>query len=494
MWKLPVVLFVCFAFVIAPALAQPAPPKGNPAPQFQFLGTPTTPNPWSLFLAYPGNVPTLMMQDNNGGSTPIGTFTSSDHYFNSYNTISSNTVPYIGHVQVNGLDIISKIAAAARINNPRVNPVMTSPPAISSSSSHNSALSLQVTPVTTASGTTPGGSSINTYGGVLTSDGVGCYKFPVNTVNGVFSEAVWRVETLADSAKLEFKIVDISGSGIVNFIVNGQYVSYTVTTPSISGYAYVTLDFTSAGGRQPRDIIMEAYNSDFCQVAIAPTETISRPQGTVLTAVVQGDSMSSGGGATPIFATWTYQFCDMMGIRDCRNASVGGRGIVTSAFGANCAQTVSDLVAATPAIIVLACGRDDVGSVTPTAEQAAALAWFQSVRAQSTLAKVPIVVLQTYGVLGLSSTQPIEAAIDAAAAAMNDPLIFVLKDVNSPDGPIITGTGYIGNTTGAGNSDIYTNADGIHYNAAGYGNSPESGHFFVATKFADKFMQSVTVP
>lgn len=408
--------------------------------------------------------------------------------------VPSSGGTFTGHVQFNGLDVLSKVAYAARLNNPRVNPVMASPPAISSSASHNAALTLQITPTTAASGTTPGGTSVNSYGGVQTSDGVGCFKYPVNTVNGTFSQAIWRVETIADAVKVEYKIIDISSTGVVNFIVNGQYVSYTITTPGISGIAYVTLDFTNAGGRQPRDIIMEAYNSDYCGVAIGPTETISKPQGTVLKAFIAGDSMSSNGGATPIFTVWPQQFCDMLGIRDCRNGSVGGRGIITTLFGANCAQTVSDIVAAAPDIIILACGRDDVGAVTAPQEQAAALAWFQAVRAQASLATKPIIVMQTYGLLSLASTQPIETAIDAAVTQMADPLIFALPDVNNAAGPMITGTGCIGTTTGAGNSDIYTNSDCIHFNSSSYGNSPASGHYFVAAKWADYFMQKVILP
>lgn len=402
------------------------------------------------------------------------------------------------HLTSSALDIIAKGAIAARFNNPRVNPVMTYPPAISSSSSHNAALTTQVSYNTTQSGVTPGASSFNFYGGAMTSDGVGGVKFLSTTVSGVLSQYVWRLETIADSTKMEFEVICITGTCGLNFIINGQYVSQTVTAPGISGVAYVTVDFTSAGGRATRDITMEASNADFIKMSVGPTETISKPQGTVERVAIVGDSITASGGMLYTFMGYAQILPDMLGIRDVWNLGVGGTGIIATGGQLACPARVSDLVAATPNIIFLACGRNDTVS-SASAVTAAMLAWLQNIRAQPSLAKVPIVVFATWGNTALATEQTTETAMQSAVAtqqAAGDNLVFFVPMANAAAGPAFTGTGCQGATTGSGNSDIYIYTDCVHPSGQNYGPSPESGsgHWFLANWLANAIMQQVLVP
>jgi lysophospholipase L1-like esterase len=334
----------------------------------------------------------------------------------------------------------------------------------------------------------------NFYGGLPTSDGVGCVKFPSSTVNNVYSPYVARVEVSTDAAKVQFKILDISGVAELNFIVNGRYVSGSVTTPGIGGFAYVTLDFTNAGGRAIRDIVMESQGADFCALSVGPTESMNKPAGTVLRLAVVGDSFTASGGMNPLFVGYVQILGDLLGIRDVWNLGVGGTGILTTGGQLTCPQRLSDLVAAAPNIILLACGHNDQSN-SPTAVQAGMLAWLQAIRAQPVLANVPIIVAPLWGNSSPSTAQATETAMQAAVTAFNDPLVYFIRDANDPNGPKMTGTGCQASPSGTGNSDVYISAaDCIHPYQANYGSQPEGGHWFYAQKLADQIMAQVLIP
>jgi lysophospholipase L1-like esterase len=408
-------------------------------------------------------------------------------------TITPSPAPPSGLLKLNYLMLTAAIAA--RFNNPRVNPVMASPPSISSSASHNAALTNQTVPLAAVSGIEAGGSAFNFYGGAITSDGAGGYKFPSTTVSSSLVQYVWRLETIADSAKMEFEVNCISGTCGLNFIVNGQYVSYTVTQPGISGVAYVTLDFTSAGGRATRDISMEVQNADMIKMSIGATETISKPQGTVRRIAIVGDSLTASGGMLFNFMGYAQILPDMLGIRDVWNLGVGGTGIIATGGQLACPARISDLVAANPDVIVLACGRNDTGSTTG-AVTAAELAWLQAVRAD--FPTTPIIVFATWGNTALATEQATETAMQAAVTQFADPanLTWFIPMANATAGPAFTGTGYQGATTGSGNSDVYIYTDGVHPSGQNYGPSPESGagHWFLANWLANAIMQQVLIP
>ena len=403
---------------------------------------------------------------------------------------------FTGHVQLNALDVIAKQAYAARLNNPRVNPVMASPPAVSVSSSHNGALTNITTITTAASSTVAGNSAFNYYGGAPTSDGAGGFKFPSTTVSGVLSAYVWRLEVVADSAKFEYKFNCISATiSVMNWTVNGQYISQSVFVCGNTGIQYVTVDFTNVGGRATRNVILEAQNTDFLQMALGPTETLSKPLGTVQRVAIVGDSITASGGMLWNFMGYAQILPDMLGIRDVWNLGVGGTGIIATGGQLACPARVSDLVAASPNIIILACGRNDTGS-SAAAVTAALLAWLQNIRAQAVLVKVPIIVFATWGNTALATEQATETAMQSAVTTFNDPLTYFIPMANAAAGPAFYGTGCQGATTGAGNSDIYIYTDCVHPSGQNYGPVPESGsgHWFFANWLANAIMQQVLIP
>jgi hypothetical protein len=397
------------------------------------------------------------------------------------------------HQQFNALDILSKVVALARSNNPRVNPPMSNPPIVTTGTIADGTL----TNITAWNSSNAG--VFRFYGGNITSDGEGCAKFPSSTVSGVYSAYVWRVRTVADTAKIQYKVLDVAGLTNYNFIVDGQYISGTVIVPDISGYAYIELDFTNIGGRQIHDITLESTFGSFCQVAIAATETLQAPQGTSLRMANQGDSFTASGGMNPLFVGYAQILADLLGIQDLWNLGVGSTGYLNTNGGTqlNCAQRISDLVSAQPDIIALTCGHDDT-AYTPTQLQAAVLADLVSIRQQVTNRsgsnRIPIIVAPLWGNIALSTSQPLETAIQAAVTAFGDPLVFMITDANDPNGPAMTGTGWIGGTQN-GNTGIYiSGSDHIHPYQVNYGPYPEGGHWFYATWLANKIMQQVIVP
>jgi hypothetical protein len=405
--------------------------------------------------------------------------------------IMDKTLQVKGHTTSSALDIIAKTAMTARNNNPRINSIMSAPPVITQSGSASGSLTKLY-----QWNTTLGIASINMYGGKPTDDGAGYAKFPVATVSGSGATYTWRAESKIDATAIQIKILNITAC-VLNFIVDGHYVSYTPLTVN-AGAQFITLDFTTVGGRAARNIIIEGMaQCDFFGEYVLPTETISNPGGTVIRAYVVGDSMTNTGGLVYQQTNWASTMCDMLGIRDCWNGAVGGQGIITQAFGNSCASRISDIINAAPQIIFLTCGRDDIGVNTPAAVQTAMLAWLKAIRLIPLLQTVPIIVSSTYGNLIASNTQPMEIAIAAAVTAFNDPYTFMILDVTSSESPIITTTSAsecIGATNGLGNADVYIHTDCIHYNGPGYAPTPNNGHFWFANKFTDKLLQQVFQP
>jgi hypothetical protein len=100
---------------------------------------------------------------------------------------------------------------------------MTTPPAITDNAAATGALSN----IYSITGATSG--VLNQFGGVPTDDGLGFNKYPSVTQSGTRITFVSRVEIVADAAIVEFAV--FNQGGVVRFIVDGQYVSKTVTTP-----------------------------------------------------------------------------------------------------------------------------------------------------------------------------------------------------------------------------------------------------------------------
>ncbi len=376
------------------------------------------------------------------------------------------------------LNVLSKIANLARSNNPRVNPVMTNPPTITSSGTINAALTNQT------KWSDSNVSVMNFYGGPMTADGIGYAKFPTVTTGGVVIPVTWRVQTIVDAIKVEYQLYNL-GSGALRFIVDGHYVQTAVTTTA-AGNIFVTLDFNSAGGRATRDVTMEAFGCDFYSMSVLPTEGLAKPAGKPLRLAVVGDSYVYGNGATTPLTGFAPTLADLLGMCDFRNNGVGGTGLLATASSTQLTirQRISDLVAAAPLdLVVVHVGHNDTAS-SGAALQAEAVAYHTAFRAESTLANTPLIFAGVNG--GNSSqaaTQAVETAIAAAVTAVNHHLTFFVANENAPDGADIVGTGAVGATTGVGNADVYISTDTVHPN--------DAGHAVIARTLADRIMRSV---
>jgi lysophospholipase L1-like esterase len=393
-----------------------------------------------------------------------------------YDALGFNTQ---GDTQSVAIQQIARTAAASLLNNPRDNPIMAEPPAITSSASVTSALSN----ITTWNAASAG--VFNFYGGVPTSDGAGGMKALSATVSSTFAQYICRVHTVADCLKIQFKFNDISNTGTVNFIIDGQYVSATPVTPGFSGITYTILDFTDAGGRAVRNIVMEMNNCDFISASVLPTETLNKPGGVVRSVFAVGDSITASGGMTTVFNGYFQVLCDILGVQNAINGGVGGTGFLAAGGQLTFRGRVADMVACNPDVILIAGGHNDTGS-TAAAITTEVLAYLTAIRAQRVLANTPIIFLGVInGLLTLALTQPVETAIAAAITAFNDPSVIFVPLVNDPSGPIFTGTGYSGHTASDGNFDIYGHSDAVHPN--------DAGHNFLARRIADRLMTQVLV-
>lgn len=372
------------------------------------------------------------------------------------------------------LNAFAEAASIALWNNPRVNPVMATPPVVTASGSPTAGL----TNTWTWNG--PKAGVFNFYGGSPVDDGAGFASFLCTTVNGSLVAYLWRVEIVTDAVKVQFQVLNTAG--IARFIVDGRYVSATTTTPP-GGVVYLTLDFTSAGGRAMRSIIMEVSGMDFGAVAVGVTETVTKPTGSPKRMMVVGDSFAGGGGMTSQFLGFVQVVGDLLGIRDVWNNGVGGTGYLVSTGQTTFRQRLSDLVRAAPSIALIVGGHNDVGS-TPQALQAEVLAYLSAIRAQSVLRQTIVIIAGLNGANNpLATTQPFETAMGAAVRTFGDPLVWFVPQVTNAAGPYFTGTGSTAAPTGTGNCDRYMSADYAHPN--------DAGHAYMARCMADDIRRLV---
>jgi lysophospholipase L1-like esterase len=375
---------------------------------------------------------------------------------------------------------LGRSAAAARTNNPRTLAAMTTPPVISD----NAAPLGSLTNIYSALSPATAG-VLNQYGGVPTDDTFGYNKYPCVTFSGALVPFVSRIEVMADAAIVEFKVFN-SGPGVCRFIVDGQYVSKSLTTPVASSVRYLRLDFTAAGGRARRLITMELHKFiDFQYVAVGATSTVTKPPAKPLRMYVIGDSYTQGGGATFDFNGYHCILGDLLGIKDVWSGGVGGTGFLANSGASQLTfrQRISDLVTAAPDVILIVGGFNDTG-VIQGALSAEVRTYLAAIRSYPTLSSVPVIMTLNNGNLSVATAQQIEGAMSSAMQSFGDPLMFFLPNtLNNPSGALFTGTGNTAAPAGNGNCDVYIGTDSIHPN--------DLGHAYMAGWFADNITRLV---
>lgn len=361
-------------------------------------------------------------------------------------------------------------AAAARLSNPHVLGTASSPPtiaAVGTTIPADTTIDRRQDTHTTLwrilGGTrvTVGGlyrvrsATIFTSGGNLGSS---------NGAQGTF----WRQETVFTGIKLAFTVYPTTLP--YRFLVNGQYVDLTGTlTNASSGTTaeYITMTFSGSG---TRTVAIEGQgncglNGAFIDAAgsIAQTPPVIR-------GILVGDSFVQGTGATALGDGWGPYMADCLGIRDFWASGSGGTGWdvpTNSSTGYRFGDRTADWLPYSPDVMFFHGSYNDRSStaVNITTECLAAL---RTTRAA--FPKMPMFVFGAFaGASGPSAgILTAESGMQAAVSQFNDRLTRFIPISSDPAGAWISGTGFVGSTTGSGNSDTMTGSDGIHPTNAGH--------------------------
>jgi lysophospholipase L1-like esterase len=387
---------------------------------------------------------------------------------------------------------LRRLAGAARFNNPYVNGVMAAPPTVTATTALPAGQTVMKRLNDGAA------SPMRTFGGIPTPYFTFARQFPVVTLNGSGAGGnigggkegnTAQMEVMADAAKVTFSVF---GSTVPHrFLVQSdatggrlQYVDTTGTAPlATSGANYITLDF---GWRALRRVVIESQQGlGFDQVAVGATESLFQTDGTDL---LRGVWLTDSYGATVIGGRANDNFANVMGaalgIRDRRVSALASTGWLNNVGGTRytIGQRIAvDAVPQAPDVGFIFAGIND-GSATGIQAEV-------TTRVREWRAALPSVPLFVFGAwpatTGPSATViAVENAITAAVAAVADPLTIFIPISTDPTGSWFFGTGRVGASTGAGNTDLYfPNADPNHPNTA--------GHLYAGLRGADAVMSKL---
>ena len=374
---------------------------------------------------------------------------------------------------------LRRLARAARHTNQYVNGTMSSPPTITQSAT-------QPAGQTNGQLAVAASSPLRTSGGVPVAFFSTGYRFPVATlsssgtggnVSGALTANSWQAEVMADAQKVTFYVPPSTTP--YRFLVQSaatggklQYVDTTGTLTTTSGGSnyYFTLDF---GSRALRKVVIEGEQAHaIWGFYVGATESAFLTDGAdVVRGLWLTDSfgdMVAGGRQNDSFASVMGA---ALGIRDRRVSAVGSAGWLNNVSGTRytVGQRIAvDAVPQMPDVGFIVAGINDAGL------SSAGIATEVMARIREWRAALPSVPLFVFGAWP-GSTGPsasilaVENAISAGVTAANDSLTFFIPISTDTNGAWFSGTGRIGATTGAGNTDLYlNNADATHWNTAGH--------------------------
>lgn len=389
---------------------------------------------------------------------------------------------------------IRRLAARARRSNPRVLPDMQVPPAVTTSITTAPAAQTRTYQYTTnpAPFRILGGNPVVTavdyvQAWCLTRTGTGAGSILPDPARDAVA---WRMEFMTDSVAPVVVLRNLVNAPY-RFIVDGQYVSRTATVApggTAGGPFYVTLDFSSAGGRARRHIAVEIEQSfAFRGVNVRPDESVDPALAMdLLRMTIGGDSITAGTGAPYLSDTWAWGLADCLGIRDMWPVGSGGTGYISTLGGTryNLRQHIQDLTDPNPDLVAFAMGINDSASPVASIRTECGLC-IDAVRAVEPT--VPLFVFGVFkGTVALATIQAIEANLKSLVDARGDSNLFFVPITgtgSAGDSPVIFGTGRVGAPAGNGNSDIYTSADGTH--------PVRDGHTRIATQMADNLLAAI---
>jgi hypothetical protein len=321
------------------------------------------------------------------------------------------------------------------------------------------------------------------YGGAPEIQANAYVRMPVAsifpTVTGGTAGGQWNcwanaVEIMTDAPVVEFCVYTTNTKKTM-FQVDGQYVDFVGSTGLGAGAAdtYFKLTFATRKVRRIRMLLATVPASGpslFKQIRVSATCSFWKPaMSKVMRVAWAGDSYGEGqNGAGTIYAVPNSAYpvvtCELLGLRDCRQVSVGACGYISTNGGLRSAlrdqiprwanQGPFDL-------IVFANGYNDAGN-DPAVIQAEVLYCLRLAR--SLYPTTPIVVLGCQAGSGGPNANQIacDAAIGAAVTQFDDAICKFVPVSVSATNNWLNGTGYIGAANGSGNSDVYIDPDKVH--------------------------------
>lgn len=320
---------------------------------------------------------------------------------------------------------------------------------------------------------TAGFNGVVTFTGGVTQNNpaTNCAAQYAATVAGVYSPGVSRWQFATDATFPVLRMFNVSSNTQYRVIVNGQYASTTPVTLAPGGWGYILLDFSAAGGRAVRDIVIEHEGAaNFCAVDVGVTEGVYKSvQRNAITTIGTGDSIMASAGADIYWNGWFYIVSDFLGASNAINTGIGGTGYLVASSSGTAITRISDvinaLVANPNAVILDENGFNDISNgFTPAQIQAASLAYMRAIRTYPGCQPCATVPIVESGIWAASNNGgswangvAAEQAKQAAVAAMNDPRIIFVPLIQAPGGSILTGTGNDQAPNGTGNADIYLN-------------------------------------
>ena len=425
--------------------------------------------------------------------------------------------------------------AAARVSNPQVNGVMATPPAITTAAAAPSSVS----------GTTPkqwpatrsalanhlavynvfGGQPYLVGGARIQAHAVsiaGAASTYTNSTGNGTQGASYRVEFATDAPIVTLIMTDAANASVgARFIIDGVLAQVAVTPgPAQSGGdAYYTLDFTNAGGRKPRTILVELDGAMyFGGILTGALDVLWAPNQKPFRWMVQGDSYTAG---PNLFRGTNYarRAGDFLGIPDTWCSGIGGTGYKAGSPGTTTLiDRINDAANWSPDMMAIVMGINDAVAVNAASITAAALATLIASTLTSYAQLYPGLPIVVFGnqynssLVGAGATPTgvnpnTEAAIKAGvAAAVADPTavanaqalgIAAPRMAFVPMNGFLTGSGSTGQlytgatdtTAGAstpkgdGSCDLYLNSDRTHINTA--------GEFYYGRRVAEETFQAV---
>lgn len=215
----------------------------------------------------------------------------------------------------------------------------------------------------------------------------------------------------------------------------------------------------------------------FCGVYIEPGATVAYSQGTKgPRVIVLGDSYVEGAGATTDYTTFAYRLAKTMNWGDTWTSGSGGTGYLATPVSPAGRKTLrqrvtTDVIDQDPNIVIIAAGLNDR---TQTATAVGTEAGLLFTQLETALPDTEFIVVGPWGPRDASLLSADTLAISAAIRDQAEARGWYFIDPIAEEW--ITGTGYVGATTGEGNSDTYISADTTH--------PTDAGHAYLAARLA----------